>query len=82
MPIASWCLSNWRSIGLEADVLLEPMRRDSGPAIAAGAAFAHTARHQRDLAGACRPTTWVRDKDAFVAACREGLTAAEAGHIS
>ena len=27
-------------IGLEADVLLEPMRRDSGPAIAAGAAFA------------------------------------------
>src|SRR6202051_3999451 len=27
-------------IGFEADVLLEPMRRDSGPAIAAGAAFA------------------------------------------
>src|SRR6266567_3382691 len=27
-------------IGIEADVLLEPMRRDSGPAIAAGAAFA------------------------------------------
>ena len=27
-------------IGLEADVLLEPMRRDSGPAIAAGTAFA------------------------------------------
>src|SRR2546421_3279225 len=29
-------------IGIEADVLLEPMRRDSGPAIAAGAAFAET----------------------------------------
>src|ERR1700761_3481573 len=29
-------------IGLEADILLEPMRRDSGPAIAAGAAFAQT----------------------------------------
>src|SRR5271155_4065865 len=28
------------AIGVEADVLLEPMRRDSGPAIAAGAAFA------------------------------------------
>src|SRR3954469_23943365 len=27
-------------IGLEADILLEPMRRDSGPAIGAGAAFA------------------------------------------
>src|SRR5450631_2239616 len=29
-------------IGIEADVLLEPMRRDSGPAIAAGAVFAQT----------------------------------------
>jgi len=28
------------AIGVEADILLEPMRRDSGPAIAAGAAFA------------------------------------------
>jgi mannose-1-phosphate guanylyltransferase/mannose-6-phosphate isomerase len=27
-------------IGVDADVLLEPMRRDSGPAIAAGAIFA------------------------------------------
>src|ERR1700743_2294070 len=29
-------------IGIQADILLEPMRRDSGPAIAAGAAFAET----------------------------------------
>src|SRR5580693_3136977 len=28
------------AIGVEADILLEPIRRDSGPAIAAGAAFA------------------------------------------
>ena len=28
------------AIGTEADILLEPVRRDSGPAIAAGAAFA------------------------------------------
>jgi len=27
-------------IGVEADILLEPARRDSGPAIAAGAAYA------------------------------------------
>jgi mannose-1-phosphate guanylyltransferase / mannose-6-phosphate isomerase len=27
-------------IGVEVDILLEPVRRDSGPAIAAGAAFA------------------------------------------
>jgi mannose-1-phosphate guanylyltransferase/mannose-6-phosphate isomerase len=30
-------LEQLAEIGLEADVLLEPMRRDSGPAIAAGA---------------------------------------------
>src|SRR4029077_303039 len=29
-------------IGIAADVLLEPARRDSGPAIAAGSAFAQT----------------------------------------
>src|SRR3981081_1491527 len=33
-------LEQLTEIGLEADVLLEPMRRDSGPAIAAGSAFA------------------------------------------
>src|SRR4051812_10058956 len=33
-------LEQLADIGREADVLLEPMRRDSGPAIAAGAAFA------------------------------------------
>ena len=33
-------------IGIEADILLEPMRRDSGPAIAAGAAFARAARRR------------------------------------
>src|ERR1700724_2784191 len=32
-------LEQLAEIGLEADVLLEPMRRDSGPAIAGGAAF-------------------------------------------
>src|SRR5471030_2588919 len=33
-------LEQLTEIGLEADVLLEPARRDSGPAIAAGAVFA------------------------------------------
>ena len=30
-------LEQLAEIGIEADILLEPMRRDSGPAIAAGA---------------------------------------------
>ena len=33
-------LEQLAEIGIEADVILEPMRRDSGPAIAAGAVFA------------------------------------------
>src|SRR6202795_3539258 len=37
-------LEQLAEIALESDVVLEPMRRDSGPAIAAGAAFAE----QRD----------------------------------
>jgi len=67
-------------IGLDADILLEPMRRDSGPAIAAGAAFAKT-RGDDAVVLALAADHVVRDSEAFVAACREGLAAAEAGRI-
>jgi mannose-1-phosphate guanylyltransferase/mannose-6-phosphate isomerase len=67
-------------IGIEADVLLEPMRRDSGPAIAAGAAFAR-ARDTDAVVLALAADHVVRDAKAFVAACREGLVAAESGRI-
>jgi mannose-1-phosphate guanylyltransferase/mannose-6-phosphate isomerase len=67
-------------IGLEADVLLEPMRRDSGPAIAAGAAFAQI-RDSEAVVLALASDHVVRDVPAFVAACRQGLIAAEAGRI-
>src|SRR6476469_4082233 len=73
-------LEQLADIGREADVLLEPMRRDSGPAIAAGAAFAQT-RDKDALVLALAADHVVRDNEAFVAACREGLPAAEAGHI-
>ena len=73
-------LEQLAEIGLEADVLLEPMRRDSGPAIAAGAAFAQS-RDQEAVVLALAADHVVRDTDAFVAACREGLAAAEAGRI-
>src|SRR6202047_1894807 len=59
-------------IGLEADVLLEPMRRDSGPAIAAGAAFART-RDKDAIVLALASDHVVRDVDAFRAGGREGL---------
>ena len=67
-------------IGIEADVLLEPMRRDSGPAIAAGAAFAQT-RENDAVVLALAADHVVRDGGAFVAACRQGLVAANAGRI-
>src|ERR1700687_4501463 len=73
-------LEQLAEIGAEADVLLEPMRRDSGPAIAAGAAFAQM-RDDEAVVLALAADHVVRDADAFVAACRQGLVAAEAGRI-
>jgi len=67
-------------IGIEADVLLEPMRRDSGPAIAAGAVFGQT-RDKDAVVLALAADHVVQDTQAFVAACRQGLVAAEAGRI-
>src|SRR4030088_1603079 len=73
-------LEQLAEIGLEADVLLEPMRRDSGPAIAAGAGFAQM-RDKDAVVLALAADHVVRDTDAFVAACRHGLAAADAGRI-
>ncbi|WP_177234879.1 mannose-1-phosphate guanylyltransferase/mannose-6-phosphate isomerase [Bradyrhizobium sp. cf659] len=73
-------LEQLAEIGIEADVILEPMRRDSGPAIAAGAVFAQN-RASDAIVLALAADHVVQDKAAFVAACREGLTAASAGRI-
>src|ERR1700712_572286 len=73
-------LEQLAEIGIEADILLEPMRRDSGPAIAAGAAFAQI-RDEEAILLALAADHVVRDTDAFVAACRQGLLGAEQGRI-
>jgi len=73
-------LEQLNEIALEADVLLEPVRRDSGPAIAAGAAFAQS-RDEGAIVLALAADHVVRDAAAFVAACRQGLAAAAAGRI-
>ncbi|NPU67685.1 mannose-1-phosphate guanylyltransferase/mannose-6-phosphate isomerase [Bradyrhizobium sp. 83012] len=73
-------LEQLAEIGIEADVLLEPMRRDSGPAIAAGAAFAQS-RDPDAVVLALAADHVVRDTAAFLVACRAGLAAAEAGRI-
>ena len=67
-------------IGIEADILLEPVRRDSGPAILAATAFA--ARNNRDpIIFALAADHRVTDAAAFVAACRLAGKAAEKGRI-
>jgi mannose-1-phosphate guanylyltransferase / mannose-6-phosphate isomerase len=74
-------LEQLAEIGIEADVLLEPLRRDSGPAIAAGAVFAQT-RDNDAVVLALAADHVVGDTPAFLTACRSGLVAAEAGRIA
>jgi mannose-1-phosphate guanylyltransferase/mannose-6-phosphate isomerase len=67
-------------IGVDADILLEPHRRDSAPAIVAGAV--HALRRQAEpTVLALAADHVVTDADAFVAACRLAHRAAESGHI-
>jgi mannose-1-phosphate guanylyltransferase/mannose-6-phosphate isomerase len=73
-------LEQLAEIGLEADILLEPVRRDSGPAIAAGAVFAE-ARDGDAIVLALAADHIVQNTAAFIAACRQGLVAAASGHI-
>jgi mannose-1-phosphate guanylyltransferase/mannose-6-phosphate isomerase len=73
-------LEQLQEIGHEADILLEPARRDSGPAIAAGAAFAKS-RAADAVVLALAADHVVRDEPAFIAACRKSLEAASGGRI-
>jgi mannose-1-phosphate guanylyltransferase / mannose-6-phosphate isomerase len=67
-------------IGVEADILLEPVRRDSGPAIAAGAVFAR--RRDGDvLVAALAADHVIDDAAAFAAACAAAAPAAAADRI-
>jgi len=67
-------------IGIDAEILLEPARRDSGPAVAAATAHI-AAKTPKALVLVLAADHVVRDPAAFVAACRDARPAAEAGHI-
>jgi mannose-1-phosphate guanylyltransferase/mannose-6-phosphate isomerase len=67
-------------IGVQADILLEPSKRDSGPAIAAGTAFA-AQRHPDASVLVLAADHVVSDNAAFIEACRKGLEATSAGRI-
>jgi mannose-1-phosphate guanylyltransferase / mannose-6-phosphate isomerase len=67
-------------VGAEADILLEPVRRDSGPAIAAGAAFA-AKRADNPIVVALAADHVISDPAAFVKACALAAEAARADRI-
>lgn len=67
-------------IGCGADILLESARRDSGPAILAGTAFA-ARRDPHCVVLALAADHIVQDAPAFVSACTASLKASVAGHI-
>jgi mannose-1-phosphate guanylyltransferase/mannose-6-phosphate isomerase len=67
-------------IGIDSTVVIEPMRRDSGPAVAAAAALAKS-RDPDAVVLALAADHVILDVEEFRAACLAGLKAAEAGHI-
>ncbi|HVZ53903.1 MAG TPA: mannose-1-phosphate guanylyltransferase/mannose-6-phosphate isomerase [Pseudolabrys sp.] len=67
-------------VGVDATVVIEPQRRDSGPAIAAATAIAR-ARDPQAVVLALAADHIILDPDAFRATCRAGRAAAEQGSI-
>jgi mannose-1-phosphate guanylyltransferase/mannose-6-phosphate isomerase len=67
-------------VGIEATIVIEPMRRDSAPAIAAATAVARR-RDPNAVVLALAADHIIPDVDAFCASCRAGQVAAEAGRI-
>src|SRR5688572_23662543 len=70
-----------RDIGLEADLILEPQARDSGPAIAAGAAYVSARRGPEACVLSLAADHAVRDAAAFRSDCRLALKGVGAGAI-
>jgi mannose-1-phosphate guanylyltransferase / mannose-6-phosphate isomerase len=68
------------AIGVKADIMLEPIRRDSGPAIAAGAAFA-AKRDSDPLVVALAADHVIADPVAFAKVCRLAAESAAADRV-
>jgi mannose-1-phosphate guanylyltransferase / mannose-6-phosphate isomerase len=69
-----------RKYGVEADIVLEPMRRDSGPAVGVAALLA-AARQSDALALVLAADHVIRAPDAFRTACRQAAAVAATGRI-
>ena len=69
-----------RERGVEADIVLEPMRRDSGPAVTVAAVLA-VERDRNALVLVLAADHVIRNPDAFRDACRSAASAAAEGRI-
>jgi mannose-1-phosphate guanylyltransferase / mannose-6-phosphate isomerase len=69
-----------RELGIEADIVIEPSRRDSGPAVAVAAALA-ARRNPTATVLVLAADHLVRQPEAFLAACRNAAIAAADGRI-
>jgi mannose-1-phosphate guanylyltransferase / mannose-6-phosphate isomerase len=69
-----------RELGIAADIVLEPMRRDSGPAVAVSAVLA-AQRDREALVLVLAADHVVRKPEAFREACRSAAAAAAEGRI-
>lgn len=69
------------AIGVEANILLEPEARDSGPAFAAGTAFIAGRDGEGAMVLALAADHKVRDVEGFEKACQAALEGAKAGRI-
>jgi mannose-1-phosphate guanylyltransferase/mannose-6-phosphate isomerase len=67
-------------IGLGAEIVLEPARRDSGPAVAVAAELA-AARSPSTIVAVMAADHCVENPAALIALCAEAAVAARAGHI-
>jgi mannose-1-phosphate guanylyltransferase/mannose-6-phosphate isomerase len=69
-----------QQLGLSAEIVLEPARRDSGPAVAVAAELA-AARSPSTIVAVMAADHSVKNPAALVALCAEAAVAARAGHI-
>jgi mannose-1-phosphate guanylyltransferase/mannose-6-phosphate isomerase len=69
-----------QSCGYQADILLEPMGRDSGPAICVATELA-SRRDPAALVLALAADHMIRDAEGFHTACRQAMEVANAGRI-
>jgi mannose-1-phosphate guanylyltransferase / mannose-6-phosphate isomerase len=69
-----------RERGVEADIVIEPLRRDSGPAVAVASVLA-AKRDQDAVVLVLAADHVIRKPQEFCAACRQAASAAAAGQI-